>query len=536
MFSINLKEHNAFPWKRYKNIIYRGYFYDKSPETFCEEILQELRETAALEKYLKTVRGNFSIIIDENDECIIISDIARSFPVFISVKNHIITDNIEIRDNDKLNTEELRKFILRRNTSDGQTLLDDYEVVSNSEIMYLTEQGARRQKYYAHMICGEKSNKSELKVDFSKMMDKVFSRLLSDLPQNSRIIIPLSGGYDSRLIISKLITMGLRDRIVAYTYGIPGDYEVEYAKKVASKLEVKWFFCNYSRQAWDEIFSTYFNDMRKYIEYSFNYCSLPHLQDFICIHKLIREGIITKGDIIVPGYCGDFPAGSFIPSDETVMKSANKLARFTFNKHFINTTVNDNNKEIIIRSLEAIFSADQKQVFSFDEGVRKYERWAIDTRLTMWVLNSLRLYEFFGLEWRIPMWDMDYLDFWYSISNVLRKKCVFYREIIFEQFFDSLGIGYKKPTAAESPNRSNVIKDAIRKVLTFLSFKTGSLLYNRNNTNNYNYASLLLYKKMKDHRMIDYNTMSLHSIEMLWLCEWTIGIDNCLDVLRGNDE
>lgn len=51
-------------------------------------------------------------------------------------------------------------------------------------------------------------------------------------------IVSLSGGLDSRAILGALLDAGLKDKIVAITYGMPGSLDFDIAKVVARKMNV----------------------------------------------------------------------------------------------------------------------------------------------------------------------------------------------------------------------------------------------------------------------------------------------------------
>jgi asparagine synthetase B (glutamine-hydrolysing) len=52
-------------------------------------------------------------------------------------------------------------------------------------------------------------------------------------------IVPLSGGLDSRAILAGLIEMGLKNKIITVTMGVPESYDYEIGKYVAEKMVVK---------------------------------------------------------------------------------------------------------------------------------------------------------------------------------------------------------------------------------------------------------------------------------------------------------
>ena len=65
--------------------------------------------------------------------------------------------------------------------------------------------------------------------------------------------MPLSGGLDSRLILSLLKLAGASD-VVAFTYGTASSREAKISQQVAQSLDVPWYCVELSeakvRQAW----------------------------------------------------------------------------------------------------------------------------------------------------------------------------------------------------------------------------------------------------------------------------------------------
>lgn len=53
------------------------------------------------------------------------------------------------------------------------------------------------------------------------------------------LVVPLSGGIDSRLILGVLVELGLGERIVAVTFGIPGTLDFDLAPRVARAAGVR---------------------------------------------------------------------------------------------------------------------------------------------------------------------------------------------------------------------------------------------------------------------------------------------------------
>ena len=87
---------------------------------------------------------------------------------------------------------------------------------------------------------------------FTQALEQAVERVVK-LTQGRRLAVPLSGGLDSRLILSLLKLAGASD-VVAFTYGTAGSREAKISQQVAQSLDVPWYFVELSeakvRQAW----------------------------------------------------------------------------------------------------------------------------------------------------------------------------------------------------------------------------------------------------------------------------------------------
>lgn len=105
------------------------------------------------------------------------------------------------------------------------------------------------------------------------------SAVMSMVGRSTRLhVVPLSGGYDSRLILAELLRLGLRDQVVAVTFGTPKTLDYEIGGLVARKLGVRHEYINLEKTAisreglvqtirtgarWTFAFDAYFNSLVK---------------------------------------------------------------------------------------------------------------------------------------------------------------------------------------------------------------------------------------------------------------------------------
>jgi hypothetical protein len=80
-------------------------------------------------------------------------------------------------------------------------------------------------------------SRAELLARFRGVAWAVLERCFGAAP--GEIVIPLSGGKDSRLILCMALELGLRERVLAVTWGPPGGLDQKIAHKLASKFGVR---------------------------------------------------------------------------------------------------------------------------------------------------------------------------------------------------------------------------------------------------------------------------------------------------------
>lgn len=307
--------------------------------------------------------------------------------------------------------------------------------------------------YYSHYGLHNNVNACNTEI-LRNVIDTMMNRLLSTFDKNRRIVIPLSGDYDSRLIAC-LMKKYNHTNVVCYSYGISEDYEVKNLKKVAESLGFKWYYIKYDKNKWDHFFSDD-EGVKEYFENVSNDYALPHIQEYMALDELMRKKVIEPGDIVIPGFCGDFPAGSFTEVIDYKIYDMNQLIEHIINYHYINFPISEYSHKIFKNKLESYFISNNYLIKDRDTFISAYEEWSICSRVTMWVVNSVRVYEHFGLDWRLPMWNKDYLSYLYSIPNTLRNNCEWYNQFLFNEYFNKYHVSMKNQNIHYCTKRKSI--------------------------------------------------------------------------------
>ena len=149
-----------------------------------------------------------------------------------------------------------------------------------------------------------------------------------------QIAIPLSAGYDSRVVLSSIVELGYKN-IITYSYGAPHNYEALIAKSVANRLKIPWFFI----ESTPGVIAPF---MRSELLERFRYnssdgISAPIYHDLYVTHRLLSEEKVNEDTIFINGNSGDFISGAHLPQLLTDWKTdhdIDEIVNMFIQKHF----------------------------------------------------------------------------------------------------------------------------------------------------------------------------------------------------------
>ena len=172
--------------------------------------------------------------------------ILRSYPIFWKINKKTITfspqADLITTKKDKINKEQLQAYRMSGYTTNDKTLWKNiYNLKSGSYLIYDNKSGLKLKQYFLYQPWKIKNKKlSELKIILKKELNKLFINIIKEA-KGRRIIVPLSAGLDSRLIISGLKKIIIKMSNVSLT-GLKITFESLAAKKIAKKLGYEWKF------------------------------------------------------------------------------------------------------------------------------------------------------------------------------------------------------------------------------------------------------------------------------------------------------
>jgi len=433
---INLVNNNGFKWVMEGQLAIKGYKESMHPFRKLNE--ESFTDMSHLVEQMKKSTGFFSVVV-ENEEFIFASvDRMRSIPLFYGMKNEElylsddarwIHEKIQDANMDKTAKAE---FLMTGYVTGGDTLYPNVKQIQAGEyITFNKNKQTISSEHYFKLQHGSylvKTNE-ELIEDLDQVHIKVFRGLIDSL--NGRTaVLPLSGGYDSRLIAIMLKRLGY-ENVICFTYGKEGTTEAVISKLVAEQLEYKWIFIPYTKEKWMKWFKS--KRKEKYYQYADGLSSIPHIQDVIAVEELKNKKMIPTDSVFIPGHALDFLAGSHIPEQfiNNLNVSKEMIGNQLLNVHY---SLWDNKKlllefkdEFINRTFDIIQSQEH---YTSDEAADNYERWIWSERQSKFIAHSIRVYDFYNYEWRLPLWEKEIIEFWEKIPLENRYKRKFFMEYV----------------------------------------------------------------------------------------------------------
>lgn len=448
MIGIHINNDTYRKYTRAFNCIVTGYgFYQGN---FLEgEAFNKLISTWVTEKEfiegIQALNGYYAIISQRDGQLFVAVDRVRSVPLFYAVKDgkfylsdsaHWVCEQVGNKEMNQLARQEL---FLTEQVTGSETLFSDVKQLQAGEAIIVTKFdgtiNVKPFRYYEYLHDYKQNrNLDELFKAHQKVLDSVFSRLIA-VADGRTIVVPLSGGYDSRLVVLMLKKLGYNN-VITFSYGRPNNKESEVSRTVANSLGFDWLFVPYSNEDWNEWFNS--DERKRYWNFSSNLCSLGFIQDWPAVWQLYKNNLIPKDSLFVPGHSGDFISGRTIPTElvKTLRNDENPLNRLVsiiWRRYYSLNELDCSNEKSIRKALRNKITCICKSKIESGAYINApsiLENWVWQERQAKFIVNSVRVYEFWGYNWWLPLWDYEYMQFWCGVPLELKIGQTMYKEFV----------------------------------------------------------------------------------------------------------
>lgn len=423
--NVNLTGRN---WLAKDGIWARGYCFDANGVLCLGSDLLDYFEPAVDEKsfcnLLKKTNGIFSVIINHDNFKAIAIDGTRIYPLFYKCDGELtISDNPNALVNDSSNLDKLalEEYLCSGAVFAGKTLISEIKQAKPAHYIVFENNSAREEKFWSY--CVKKGEESDCTLEqLDSAFESAFRRMLESIG-GRQIVVPLSGGLDSRLIACWLKRLGV-ENVVCYTIGRLENKEYLTARKVAEKLGYRHYFIDNTS---DEFVPSDFFDENGFCEYCHfvgGFGNFLWVFECFAVKWLKDNGLIDQNAVFVPGHSADFIAGSHL---KKALVTPNKSVRYLTDAIMHDSFEYGCRSSYVRNEVKSFFAANEKLGISAHTN---YMSFIMQNRLAHNINNSARLYEFFGYDVRLPFWDKDLLDLFKSLPYERLENCCLYVEYV----------------------------------------------------------------------------------------------------------
>jgi asparagine synthase (glutamine-hydrolysing) len=388
---------------------------------------------------LKRLNGFYAWVTEGSDVLMAGVDHVRSYPLFYGQKGGrlFLSDDAEwVRQQvgDAAMDEVARdEFQLTGYVTGQETLFPNVKQLQAGEYLIVrrSPEGIELQthRYYLFEHTEpEQFDEAEFRDELDAAAMCSIQRLIH-YAAGRQIVVPLSGGFDSRLIVTLLKRAGYAN-VLTFTYGVKDNRESEYSRRVADALGLPWHFEEYTEELWRSAWQS--EDRWAYQKWSSGWSSLPLIQDWLAIRIMKQRGIIASQAIFAPGHTGDFISGGHIPLDafrKTRFKPSD-VFKSIFTKHYLLAPVSASARKQIAWIKRIASCVNRQTVFEPWHYAGAFEQWEWQERQAKFICNSVRTYEFFGYDWWMPLWDREFTKVWERTSLIVKKEGRGYLEYV----------------------------------------------------------------------------------------------------------
>ena len=451
-FAINLGP--DYGWSRHSFgsvlVAFKGYLQDGLKTYEGEEAAKRLAAGVsalatdpAMHSCLNQLNGHFSFVLSSSERLVASVDRIRSVPLIFAQQQgtvHIddratrLRDTLGLGAND-IDPDQALALMMSGCTIGADTLYRGITALRAGEALLVDRSNCRTLRWYVYDAWNTESIASPER-RLSELHRHIVERLAASA--NGRpLCVPLSAGYDSRFIAAGLKAVGAKD-VRLFSYGRPGNHEVQTAKAIADRLGYPWTFVPFTTRGQ----AAMFEDPRhkKALWHDTDVCTaVPFEQDWTAIVTLKASGYIPDDSLIVNGNSGDFISGNHAPIELMEPRSGSsvdlrrKAALDAYLKKHCrlwHSLASDGNDSILrTHLLKSAVDVDA----SFDDaqtlfGVFEYLEY--ENRQAKYVVSGQRCYEALGHSWRLPLWDDDLILFWSRMPALHKRRQNLYARVL----------------------------------------------------------------------------------------------------------
>ena len=379
-------------------------------------------DVGRLKTLLREERTQFGFVVETENSIVAAVDRVHGYSLFLKEHDgqveltHDPTPWIAELGRSQFDEEQARLFLLAGYCIGRGTLLRPVTQLLPGEFVVLDKRtgGVARHRYYVFepRFDGDGTPAGWQK-RLAEALDASVQRTMKQA-NGGRIWLSLSAGFDSRVILGKLLQHGCKD-LATFSYGTPGNMEARVARDLAESVGARWQFV--APQGRADIRDYWEGEGASYMFYGAGAQTTPVFNEFYFFRQLRDSGAIGQDDLIVNGQTGDYITGGHIHPNAALDRGG--LAHYTWKKHF--SLIESESERFgragvdrLLAGWQAEYSTARRSDGKYD-ALADYLAFEWQERQSRYVVNQHRANDFLGLRWSTPLWGSDLMDLYEGV-------------------------------------------------------------------------------------------------------------------------
>lgn len=412
---------NNYKWHESGNTRVCGYcFIDGHllrEKQLCDYFAQAQTERDLVQR-LKAANGFFAVVIKTDKEILIATDRLRRFPLFYTDEGDISDDPYALPSSGKWDEQGKMFYEVSGAVLPGHTLLRDiHQLPAASYAVYRSRVWTVQP--YATYLCTRKDERAVTVDELDKVMTSVFERMRTSL-QGRQVIVPLTAGNDSRLILCLLRRMGV-ENVLCYTVVGADSHEWEGAHEAAQRLGYPHIKIDMQNSDVSELCTATPDDFERYYRFVGAFSNFCWLYDYVAIRYMEKQGLLSETAVFVPGHSGDSIGGSHL--DKAGVNERTSIRGLVRRMYYVSFEYRKDRR--VWKWLTNYFETNRAIGYT---SYSMYQNLIMQHRQAYNIVNSTRVYDFCGYEVRMPLWDNDLYDLFSHLPYACLAESRLYRD------------------------------------------------------------------------------------------------------------
>jgi asparagine synthase (glutamine-hydrolysing) len=297
------------------------------------------------------------------------------------------------------------------------TLIEGVRQLGPGTILEIHPDGGCRSLCYRDFVpVGElrpSSDATSRRSQLAQALRDSVARLI-DYANGRTLILPLSGGVDSRALLAMLIESGY-PQLKAFTFGRPRSRDFRVGQQLAQACGVPVKAVPYRRGRWQAVWRS--KRFAEYLAHAHGLVSVPNLQAIPALFELTDSGWVEPDSVFVPALAGFFPGGCLPSATELARPEGIRAAIMA--KHFRTgdlARISPALKARFAARLEALATAHPARTAggagpeAAARALLLSEAFEYHERQAKFIGNACRYFDSQGYDWWLPLWDAEFLS------------------------------------------------------------------------------------------------------------------------------